>query len=125
MIRGSLNKRKGFEKVFETDLGPGVIKGLFEFRKQDGTTEMLFAHGGNLYRESDLTVLYSGLEDTFMDSFSLGTKMYFMNGKDFFSYDGTVCEAVTPYVPTLTISGLPVSGGGGTTRRFQPTRYRV
>jgi hypothetical protein len=55
--RGSLNKRKGFEKVFETNLGPGKVNGLFQFRKPDGSTEVLFAHGDKLYRLDDLNEL--------------------------------------------------------------------
>lgn len=55
--RGAINKRKGFERVFETNLGPGKVNGLFEFRKQDGSTEMLFAHGSKLYRLDDLNEL--------------------------------------------------------------------
>ncbi len=56
-IRGSLNKRTGYERVFKNPLGTGNINGLFEFRKTDGTKEMLIAHNGNLYRLSDLNDL--------------------------------------------------------------------
>jgi hypothetical protein len=48
--RGSLNKRTGYTRVFPTSLGPGKINGMFEFRKKDGTTEFLFAHGTKLYK---------------------------------------------------------------------------
>lgn len=52
--RGSLNKRTGYKRLFETNLGPGKINGLFDFKKADGTKEILFAHGDKLYRLDDL-----------------------------------------------------------------------
>ncbi|MET3699515.1 hypothetical protein SAMN05877753_111153 [Bacillus oleivorans] len=52
--RGSLNKRTGYERVFQRSLGPGKINGIFEYRKEDGTKELLIAHGGKLYRLDDL-----------------------------------------------------------------------
>lgn len=55
--RGSLVKRTGYERVFQTSLGPGKINGMFEFSKTDGTKEIIIAHGGNLYRLADLNDL--------------------------------------------------------------------
>lgn len=55
--RGSLNKRTGYKRLFETHLGNSPINGIFEFKKGDGTKEMLFAHGGSLYRLDDLNEL--------------------------------------------------------------------
>lgn len=55
--KGALNKRTGYEKVFQTSLGVGKVNGLFNFKKPDGTTEILMAHGGNLYRLDDLNEL--------------------------------------------------------------------
>lgn len=55
--RGTLNKRTGYGRLFQTSLGTGPINGLFEFHKANGTTEMLVAHGGNLYRLDDLNDL--------------------------------------------------------------------
>ncbi len=55
-IRGSLNKRTGYERVFKNALGAGNINGLFEFCKTDGTKEMLIAHADKLYRLSDIDV---------------------------------------------------------------------
>lgn len=55
--RGSLNKRTGYVRLFETDLGPGKINGLFDFKKEDGTKEIIFAHGDKLYRMDDLNEL--------------------------------------------------------------------
>lgn len=51
--------------------------------------------------------IWSGLQDSITTSFVLGGKMYFLNGKDYFCYDGVNCSQITPYIPTLTISGQP------------------
>jgi hypothetical protein len=109
--RGALNKRTGYERVFETSLGTGKINGIFEFRKSDGTKELLFAYSDKLYKLADRTVLKSGLADKPMTSFVLGGKMFFMNGTDYFSYDGTATAEIVPYIPTLTISNQPTGGG--------------
>jgi hypothetical protein len=55
--RGAITKRTGYERIFETNLGPGKINGLFSYRKADGTDELLFAHGNHLYRLDDLNEL--------------------------------------------------------------------
>jgi hypothetical protein len=109
--RGALNKRTGYERVFETSLGAGKVNGIFEFRQVNGTKELLFAHSDKLYKLADQTVLKSGLADKPMSAFVLGGKMYFMNGTDYFSYDGTTIAEITPYIPTITISNQPTGGG--------------
>ncbi len=58
-----------------------------------------------------------GLLDTAMDSFYMNDKMYFLNGQDYFWYDGTSCGAIQPYIPTLFISKTP-SGGGTANEDF-------
>lgn len=55
--RGALQKRTGYTRLFETHLGPGKINGIFTFKKNDGTNEILFAHGDKLYRLDDLNEL--------------------------------------------------------------------
>jgi hypothetical protein len=109
--RGALNKRTGYERVFETSLGAGKVNGIFEFRKSDGTKELLFAHSDKLYKLADRTVLKSGLADKPMASFVLGGKMFFMNGTDYFSYDGSATANITPYIPIIKDS-IPPAGGG-------------
>ncbi len=51
------------------------------------------------------------LLDTRMDSFFMGNKQYFLNGQDYFYYDGNSCVEITPYIPTLFISKSPTGGG--------------
>ena len=55
----------------------------------------------------------SGLQNKLMDSFMLSGKMYFLNGADYFSYDGASSQHVTPYIPSLTISGKPGANPAG------------
>ncbi len=60
-----------------------------------------------------LKAIRVGLANGLTTSFVLGKKMYFLNGTDYFSYDGVQCQNVVPYIPTLAISKPP--DGGGTT----------
>lgn len=55
--------------------------------------------------------IWSGMKDSLVDSFYMNDKMYFLNGQDYFCYDGTHCQAVTPYIPTLSMSKDPAGGG--------------
>lgn len=55
--RGTPHKRTGYERLFDTYLGDGKVNGIFDFKKTDGTNEILFAHGGFLYRLDDLNEL--------------------------------------------------------------------
>jgi hypothetical protein len=45
--RGALSKRTGYERVM--NLGDGLIKGMFLYRKSSGQESFLIAHGGKLY----------------------------------------------------------------------------
>lgn len=45
--KGALNKRNGYERILS--MGTGPIKGMFVYRKSDGTEKFLYAHGGKLY----------------------------------------------------------------------------
>lgn len=55
--------------------------------------------------------LQTGLNDGPLDSFLLGGKMYFLNGKDYFAYDGLHCSEIEPYIPTLAMSKNPAGDG--------------
>ena len=52
--RGALNKRTGYDRIFSSPIGEGKINGMFAYRKSDGTTEFLFAHGNKLYKTDRL-----------------------------------------------------------------------
>lgn len=109
--RGALNKRTGYERVFQTSLGTGKINGIFQF---NGV--FLIAHGTNLYTQSgsDQPVsIYSNKADADTSFFVMEDKCYIMDGTNFLVYDGTTVSKVedNPYIPTLTIARAP-SGGG-------------
>lgn len=108
--RGALNKRTGYTRVFANSLGVGKINGMFEYRKKDGSTIFLFAHGTNLYTqsgESQPLSIYSSLANQSVSFFVMNDKCYIMDGVNYLVYDGASCIAVVPYIPTLTISGKP------------------
>jgi hypothetical protein len=112
--RGALNKRTGYERVFTTSLGLGSINGMFQFRKNDGTTVFLLAHGTNLYSQSGSSQpvsIYSSLANAKVKFFVMGGKCYIQDSKELLVYDGLSVTPVAPYVPTLTISRPPAGGG--------------
>jgi hypothetical protein len=114
--RGALNKRTGYERVFQTSLGVGAINGMFQFRKNDGTTVFLLAHGTNLYSQSGSNQpvsIYSGLANAKVKFFVMGGKCYIQDGTNFLVYDGTTVTSVesNSFIPTLTISRPPAGGG--------------
>jgi hypothetical protein len=113
--RGSLNKRTGYQRVYATSLGSGKINGLYDYKKADGTSELLIAHGTRLLKQSgnaDPVELYGLLANNNVHFFTMNYKCYILDGVNFLVYDGTTVSPVTPYIPTLFISKLP--GGGGT-----------
>jgi hypothetical protein len=115
--RGSLNKRTGYTRVFPDSLGTGQINGMFEYRKQDGTVLFLLAHNTNLYTQSgnaQPVQIYGTLANATVSFFVFNDKCYIMDGVKYLVYDGTSVSNVTPYVPTLTISGKPGANPAGT-----------
>jgi hypothetical protein len=114
--RGALNKRTGYERLYEFSLGSGAINGMFQFRKNDGTTAFLIAWGTTLYtqklNEQPLS-LYEGIANNSVKFFVMGGKCYIQDGTNFLVYDGTTVSKVedSPYIPTLTISRPPAGGG--------------
>lgn len=115
--RGALNKRTGYTRVFQTSLGTGRINGMFQFRKKDGTTVFLIAHGTKLYTQSGSNQpiqIYGGLANANVNFFVAGDKCYLMDGTNYLVYDGTTVSQITPYIPTLIISKKPGLNSGGT-----------
>lgn len=108
--RGSLNKRTGYERVFATSLGVGKINGMYLFRKKDGTSKFIIAHGTKLYthvNDEQPIEIHSGIANQAVSFFVMNDKCYIMDGVNYLVYDGTTVSAVVPYIPTLTISGKP------------------
>lgn len=74
----------------------------------------LFAEGVTVTATAtaeSLKALWSGMKDSLVDAFIMNGKMYFLNGQDYFCYDGEHCTTIEPYVPTLSISKDPAGGG--------------
>lgn len=112
--RGALNKRTGYERIFQTSLGPGAINGMYEFRKTDGTIIFLVAHGTKLYKQSgneQPVEIYNNLANQKVDFFTMNDKCYILDGKDILQYDGVTFSPIEPYVPTMSISREPAGGG--------------
>lgn len=112
--RGALNKRTGYERIFQSSLGPGQINGMFRFQKKDGTTIFLFAHGTKLYKhnqDSQPTQIYNGVANARVRFFTMNDKCYIMDGTNYLVFDGTTVSQVTPYIPTLTLGRSPDGGG--------------
>jgi hypothetical protein len=107
--RGSLSKRWGIIKTYETSLGSGSINGIYYY-----ASKIVIAWGTQVYTQSggDQPVsIYSGIANTKATFFEFNNILYLVNGTDYIAYNGTTCTTVTPYVPLL-YTGRLYSGGG-------------
>lgn len=113
---GILNKRTGYSKVYTNAIGTNKpIRGLFLYRKTDGTEVRILSCNQKLYTWDDTgnapVEIYSGVADADMNSFQMNGKIYFQDGTNYLQYDGTTVTAPTPYIPTLTKGRAPTGGG--------------
>lgn len=112
--RGALKKRTGYKRLFLESLGQGQINGIYEFKKVDGTSYFLIAHGTDLYKqegEGQPISLFDTLADKEANFFTMNDKCYIMNGEQYLEFDGETVKEVEPYIPTLAISKEPEGGG--------------
>jgi len=112
--KGALNKRTGYDRVYSTSLGTGKINGMYEYTKSDGSSIFLLAHGTTLYKQSgnaQPVSIYSGIQNSKVNFFTMNGKCYIMDGNNLFMYDGSTVSVVTPYIPTIQMSKLPAGGG--------------
>ncbi|MFS0904125.1 hypothetical protein AB3N02_13810 [Priestia aryabhattai] len=65
--RGALNKRTGYERMFNMSLGNGEVKGMFLFRKPNYTADLLFVHGSTLYAQQFTSELPSDQPSKWLD----------------------------------------------------------
>ena len=100
----SIRTRPGMEEKVPFD---EIVHGIFFYND-----EMIVHSGTNLYKvkNSEKTLLYSGINESTSASFIFDNVFYFKDGKHYLKYDGTIQEVVG-YVPTTSISRKP-SGGG-------------
>lgn len=118
--KGTLNKRTGYARVFETSLGTGKINAMYVYTKQDGSSVFLLAHGTKLYTQlgnAQPVELYSGIQNGPINFFTSEGKCYIMDGIKYLVYDGATVKEVEPYIPVLQISKNP-SGGGSANEDF-------
>jgi hypothetical protein len=111
---GRPDKRFGYERIYATSLGAGKINGLFQYRKSNGTLELLKHHTTKFYRHipgSQPTEIFAGLANNKSKGFSFGSLFYLLDGTNYLQYDGTTMQTVIPYVSTLVISTPPAGGG--------------
>lgn len=109
---GTINKRPGYRRVYATSLGAGKINGLYEYKKADGTSTFLIAHGTNLYTQTGSAQpvsIKSGLANAQADFFVMDDKCYMVNGTDYIVYDGTTCVEVVGYIPTVLTGRSPTA----------------
>lgn len=114
---GTINKRPGYKRLYQTSLGDGKINGIGIYKKANGTIYRLIAHSTNLYTQSgndQPVLLKSGIANAKASFFTLSDTFYIKNGTDFLSFDGTTCNDVIGYIPTVLLgrspSGSPNAG---------------
>lgn len=134
---GALNKRTGYKKIFnsligseqwsaaqwssaywEGDSGADTkINNLWAYRKSDGSIERLLSHGAKLYKWDDTgnqpTEISGGMADAVAGSFQVDSKIYFVDGTNYKTYNGTSLTDATigAYIPTVTLGRTPTGGG--------------
>ena len=113
----SLNVWKDYRETESIRTRPGMvlkynlgdrINGIFFYKGK------MIVHSGNcLYRESNgrMVDLVVDVADAPSNAFVYEDIWYFMDGQNYFQYDGTEIKEVETYTPTTTIARKP-SGGG-------------
>ncbi len=103
-----VRKREGYKKVIEV-IGPiraqwsGTI---------DGDYFDIFVSDGHIYnRVEDVKTDIGVITDAPTTVFYFGEKLYFLNGTEYKSFDGTTLADVSGYIPLIAI-GTPPTGGG-------------
>ena len=85
------------------------VYGIYDFHGS------LLVHSGNaLYRvdEDAVTLLGEGLKAGKSQGFAFGSKWFFLDGENYFCYDGTALTPVEGHVPTTSIGRSPLGDGG-------------
>ena len=115
---GRIGARKGWKYV--TTSGGDEIVHLSEFVKNDGTTEVISASAGNIYKGTetltDITPASYTVSDGLFASASLNGNIFlFRNGEDPVYYNGTTCDEVSAhsdYSGTVPKADTVLSGFG-------------
>ncbi|WP_288910802.1 hypothetical protein [uncultured Thomasclavelia sp.] len=70
----------------------------------------LIVHSGTKLYDND-NMIYDGLEEHSSSFFVYGTKLYLLDSKKYYVYNGEVFKEVEGFIPTTTISRGPLGGG--------------
>lgn len=113
---GRPDKRFGYQRIYDTSLGPGKVNGLFYFVKKDGTTRRLIHHGTNLYTQAgnaQPVSIYGAMANNRSIFFAFNDFCWIMDGTNYLRYDGAAVVTVQSiaYAPTVLVSSPPAGGG--------------
>jgi len=112
---GGVKKRDGVAKVYDASLGAGAVHGVWDYVKYDGTAIRLMHWGAKLYTQSggsQPVEIGSGLADAKGIAWVMGDVWYYLDGTNYWQYDGAAFAAVTPHVPTMITAKNPDGTGG-------------
>lgn len=103
-----LEKVNGYKRLFDTlsERIDGMITGIL-----NGTPYFIFACGGTIYNYTTTLNTLGTMTAGTTKMFQFNSKVYFINGVEFKSWNGTIFADVEGYVPTVAI-GTPPAGGG-------------
>lgn len=106
----------------------GRINGIYPYRKDDGTIELIVHAGAAIYRDAESPVkLRDSLKDDYSTSFYMANKLYILTGAQYLVYDGSSVKNVSDdaYTPT-TRYGMKPTGSGTAYEKvnlLSPWRY--
>ncbi len=92
----------------------GRINGIYPYRKDDGTIELIVHAGAAIYRDAESPVkLRDSLKDDYSTSFYMANKLYILTGAQYLVYDGSSVKNVSDdaYIPTTSYGMKPAGGG--------------
>lgn len=77
-----------------------------------GNTEMnIYVAGGKVYKGGTTPTELGSLTNADTTIFEFNKKLYFLNGTDFKSYDGSTFGNISPYIPMIKIACTPAGVG--------------
>lgn len=106
----------------------GRINGIYPYRKDDGTIELIVHAGAAIYRDAESPVkLRDSLKDDYSTSFYMANKLYILTGAQYLVYDGSSVKNVSDdaYTP-ITSYGMKPTGSGTAYEKvnlLSPWRY--